>query len=109
MVATSPVCHDPQQTSVDMQQYQTVGGWKSVVEFGMHDDGLDRQQQHPPFQQLVNTFGIGDSSEDDTVVSLDEPSGGHRRSDYLHPLPPPSHPPTHQHHTTAFNTTDPQC
>ncbi len=84
MVASSPVRHEPppnmQPNPVEVQQYQAP--WKALSDFA-----LQSELEQPPFQQLVSTFG--DSSDEDTIVTLDEPAHAHQAF--------PSHPLQHVH------------
>lgn len=92
MVATSPVRHEPppslqlapievhHQCQTDLAAITSVSAvappWKALSDFALQTE-LDQ----PPFQQLVSSFGESSGDEDDdTVVCLDEPSRGVRRS-----------------------------
>ena len=80
MVASSPVRHEPpaglQPNPVEVQSYQAP--WKALSEFAMQSE-LDQA----PFQQLVSSFA--DSSDEDTVVTLEEPIHKHPHHHHHHP------------------------
>ena len=98
MVASSPVRHEPppnmQHNPVEVQQYQAP--WKALSEFALQSE-LDQ----PPFQQLVSSFG--ESSDEDTVVTLDEPAHAHQVTFHLQ-QPAMGAPPIGHHHM-AFSDT----
>ncbi|XP_070174582.1 insulin gene enhancer protein ISL-1-like isoform X2 [Littorina saxatilis] len=92
MVASSPVRHEGppglQANPVEVQSYQTP--WKALSEFAMQGE---MDHQHPPFQQLMNTFEHMDPGchASPTHGEMMMQSGYHHHHHHHH------HPPMHPH------------